>query len=183
MEDYQIVELYWQRSEDAIGETSRKYGGMLNRLSYSLLSSREDAEECVNDTYLRAWNQMPEDRPVYLGAYLAKIIRCLSVSRFRSEHRQKRGGMDRVTEELTDCIPDSADPRREYENGLLADAINRFLAELDEEKRRIFLRRYFYSEEISVIARDMGLGVSKVKTTLFRLRGSLKELLEQEGLM
>ena len=102
MEDYQIVDLYWARSEDAIGETSRKYGTMLNRISYSLLSSSEDAEECVNDTYLEAWNRMPEDRPTYLGAYLARIIRCLSVDRFRASHRQKRGGIAGILRDKDD---------------------------------------------------------------------------------
>ncbi len=181
MEDHQIVELYWQRSENAIGETSQKYGKMLKSLSFSLLSSTEDAEECVNDTYLEAWNSMPEDRPSYLGAYLAKIIRCLSISRFRSSHRLKRGGMGNITEELTDCIPDGFDPQRDYESGELRQTINRFLFELSEEKRRIFVRRYFYSDSIPDIARRMDLSVSKVKTTLFRLRAELKEQLEKEG--
>ena len=181
MEDYQIVDLYWSRSEEAIRETSRKYGKMLNGISYSLLSSSEDAEECVNDTYLEAWNRMPEDRPLYLGAYLAKIIRCLSISRFRSDHRKKRGGMGRITEELTDCIPDTWSCQQEYENGLLSDALNRFLFELSEEKRRMFIRRYFYSDSVSDIASRMRISPSKVKTTLHRLRGELKEFLEQEG--
>lgn len=182
MEDHQIVDLYWQRSEHAIGETQQKYGAMLHRVSYSLLSSREDAEECVNDTYLEAWNRMPEDRPSYLGAYLAKIIRCLSVSRFRSAHRQKRGGAGAATLELSDCIPDTWSADAEYENGRLADLLNDFLSELDEEKRRIFVRRYFYSDSIEEIAARMGLGKSKVKTTLFRLRGQLRERLEQEDI-
>ncbi len=182
MEDYQIVDLYWERSEQAIDSTARKYGAMLGGISYSLLSSLEDAEECVNDTYLEAWNRMPEDRPAYLGAYLAKIVRCLSIDRFRSAHRQKRGGIDNLTAELCECIPDTADPQREYENGMLRDSLNRFLSELSEEKRRIFIRRYFYSDDVADIARSMGLGVSKVKTTLFRLRAQLKEHLEREGL-
>lgn len=182
MEDYQIVDLYWARSEDAIDETSRKYGAMLNRISYSLLSSSEDAEECVNDTYLEAWNRMPQDRPAYLGAYLGKITRCLSVDRFRSAHRRKRGGLQSVTEELTDCVPDRTTPQTDYENDLLRGALNRFLAGLTEEQRRIFIRRYFYSDGISQIADRMGLSVSKVKTTLFRLREKLREQLEQEGI-
>ena len=182
MEDYQIVDLYWARSENAIGETSRKYGTMLNRISYSLLSSSEDAEECVNDTYLEAWNRMPEDRPAYLGAYLARIIRCLSVDRFRASHRQKRGGLQSVTEELLDCIPDSATPQTDLDNDLLRQALNRFLSELTEEQRRIFIRRYFYSDGVADIAARMNLGVSKVKTTLHRLRQRLREQLEQEGI-
>ncbi|MBQ9783361.1 MAG: sigma-70 family RNA polymerase sigma factor [Clostridia bacterium] len=181
MEDYQIVELYWQRSERAIGETAEKYGGLLSGISYSLLESSEDAEECVNDTYLEAWNRMPEDRPLYLGAYLAKIIRCLSISRFRAAHRQKRGRAQELTDELMACIPGGVDPQREYENGMLTASLNRFLADLSEEKRRIFVRRYFYSDQVSDIARHMGISSAKVKTTLFRLRAELKEHLEKEG--
>ena len=105
MEDHKIVDLYWQRSENAIKETSTKYGRMLDGISYSLLSSREDAEECVNDTYLEAWNKMPDDRPAYLGAYLSRIVRCISIDRFRASHRQKRGEAVELTDELADCIP------------------------------------------------------------------------------
>lgn len=181
MEDHQIVELYWQRSERAIGETAEKYGRMLGGISYSLLESSEDAEECVNDTYLEAWNRMPEDRPLYLGAYLAKIIRCLSISRFRAAHRQKRGRAETLTDELMACIPGGIDPQKEYESGLLTDSLNRFLAGLSEEKRRLFVRRYFYSDQISELALRMGIGSAKVKTTLFRLRAELREHLEKEG--
>ena len=181
MEDYQIVELYWQRSESAIDETAQKYGGMLARLSHSLLDSSEDAEECVNDTYLAAWNQMPEDRPSYLGAYLARIVRCLSINRFRAAHRQKRGTAQTLTDELMACIPDGTDPQKEYENGLLAASLNRFLGALSEEKRRIFVRRYFYADSIGDIADGMGMSVAKIKTTLFRLRADLKNHLEKEG--
>ncbi len=182
MEDYQIVDLYWQRSEEAIGATAQKYGAMLHRLSDSFLHSRSDAEECVNDTYLEAWNRMPEDRPAYLGAYLAKIIRCLSIDRYRREHRQKRGGPQSLAAELTDCIPSDFDLRADYENGRLARTLNRFISQLDEEKRYIFLRRYFYSDSVSDIAARLKIGQSKVKTTLHRLRKQLREILEQEEL-
>ena len=181
MEDYQIVDLYWERSERAIKETSDKYGKMLNGISYSLLSSSEDAEECVNDTYLQAWQRMPDDRPSYLGSYLAKIIRGLSIDRFRAVHRQKRGQTEELTDELCDCIPSGMTPNEEYENGRIAAVINKFLAELDEEKRRIFVRRYFYSDSLEDIAKRMRMSVPKIKTTLYRLRLRLKEYLEDEG--
>ena len=182
MEDYQIVDLYWARSEHAIRETDEKYGRLLQSISYSLLSSREDAEECVNDTYMEAWQRMPEDRPIYLGAYLSKIIRCLSVDRFRATHRQKRGGMGQILEELTECIPGGESPQEAYENRELARVINGFLEELDEEKRRMFVRRYFYSDSVDAIANRLKVSASKVKTTLFRLRGELKRRLEEEGI-
>lgn len=178
MEDYQIVDLYWARKEKAIAETEKKYGNMLRSLSYSLLSSREDAEECVNDTYLGAWNTMPSARPMYLGPYLSKIARRLSIDRWRHDHRAKRGGVGAITEELTDCIPDSDTPAIEYERGLLREELNNFLRALTEEKRAMFVRRYFYAQSTSTIASEMGVGEAKVKVTLHRLREQLKTRLE-----
>ena len=182
MEDYQIVDLYWQRSENAISETKKKYERMLSGISYSLLSSHEDAEECVSDTYLTAWQRMPDDRPAYLGAYLSRIIRCISIDRFRASHREKRGEAEELTDELAQCIPAGMTPAEEYENGRIAKVINAYLYGLDEEKRRIFVRRYFYSDSVENIATRMKIGTSKVKTTLYRLRGELKRCLEEEGI-
>ena len=182
MEDYRIVDLYWARNETAITESDRKYGGMLKSLSYSLLSSREDAEECVNDTYLDAWNAMPTARPEFLGAFLSKITRRISIDRWRREHREKRGGIAAV-EELNDCIPSESTVEGEYQNGVLAEAIYAFLASLPKEKRVIFLRRYFFSQPLSTIARELGMSEGKVKTVLFRLRERLRERLEAEKLL
>ena len=178
MEDYKIVDLYWERKERAIAETEKKYGKMLHSLSYSLLSSHEDAEECVNDTYLGAWNTMPDARPMYLGSFLSKITRRLSIDRWRREHRGKRGGVAGMVEELSDCIPDGDTPATEYERGLLRDELNAFLHTLTEEKRAIFLRRYFYAQPLSVIAKELGIGEAKVKVVLHRLREQLKQRLE-----
>ena len=178
MEDYQIVDLYWARKEKAIAETEKKYGKMLHSLSYSLLSSHEDAEECVNDTYLGAWNTMPSARPMYLGSFLSKITRRLSIDRWRREHREKRGGVAGVIEELTDCIPDEDTPAREYERGLLRGELNAFLRTLPEEKRAIFVRRYFYAQEIRTIAQEIGVSEANVKIVLHRLREQLKLRLE-----
>ena len=182
MEDHQIVELYWERSEQAIGESDKKYGRMLFSISLSLLSSREDSEECVSDTYLEAWNKMPTDRPSYLGAYLSKIVRCISVSRFRARHRDKRGGVGDITAELTECIPDTYDITAEYENGRLRELLNSFLLSLTEEKRYIFVRRYFYSDDIADIAAKTGMSIPKIKTSLHRIRKELGILLEKEGM-
>ena len=183
MEDFKIVDLYWQRSERAISETRAKYERMLSGISYSLLRSDEDAEECVNDTYLSAWNSMPSDRPIYLGAYLSKIIRALSIDRFRSKHSKRRGGFEELCEELDECIPDSSSIQEQYENGQLAKTINRFIAELPEEKRVIFIRRYFYSDSVEQIAARMGFTSSKVKTSLFRIREELRQILEKEDML
>ena len=181
MEDYRIVDMYWDRDEGAIAESDRKYGRMLNSLSFALLSSREDAEECVNDTYIDAWNAMPTARPDNLGAFLSKITRRISIDKFRKQHRQKRGGLDNLTLELTDCIPSSESVESEYENGRLKETLDSFLYSLDKEKRVMFVRRYFYSHSVEQISEQMNISVAKVKTTLFRVRKSLKEYLEKEG--
>lgn len=182
MEDFKIVDLYWERSERAISETRSKYEKMLSGISFSLLNSREDAEECVSDTYLSAWNKMPTDRPIYLGAYLSKIIRALSIDRFRSRHIKRRGGFEELCDELDECIPDNTSIEAQYYNGQLAKAINRFLEGLPEEKRVIFVRRYFYSDSVEQIADRIGSSSSKVKTSLFRMREELRQILEKEGL-
>ena len=183
MEDFEIVDLYWAREEKAISESDRKYGRMLLSLSFSMLSSHEDAEECANDTYLAAWNAMPTDRPTYLGAFLSKITRNLSLDRYRVSHREKRGGVEGLLEELTECIPDRSSVEEEYENGRLADALNAFLASLDAEKRAIFLRRYYYSQSIAEIALSLRMSEGKVKVTLHRIREKLRRELEVKDLL
>ena len=182
MEDKRIVDLYWDRSESAISETQTKYGRLLYSLSFSLLSSREDAEECVNDTYIAAWNSMPDERPEYLGAFLCKIDRRISINKYNSLHRQKRGGASLIIEELSDCIP-SEDPYDAYENERLKTTLNRFLGELPAEKRVAFVKRYFYSKPIRDISYEMKISEGKLKTMLFRIREQLYSLLEKEGLL
>ena len=135
MEDRGIVDLYWARSEDAISESDKKYGRMLRSLSFSLLSSREDAEECVNDTCLDAWAAMPDARPELLGAFLSKITRRISIDRFRERHREKRGGIDNLLLELNECIPFSEDPDTVYESQRIREILNGFLLSLSKEKR------------------------------------------------
>jgi len=183
MEDYQIVDLYWSRSEQAIEQSERKYGRMLQSISLSLLHSAQDAEECVSDTYIAAWNRMPEERPQYLGAFLSKIVRHISISRFRREHRQKRGGMDNFVEELSECIPTGTTVQQEYENGRLAQTLNRFLYGMEEQRRAVFLRRYFYGQSIEQISAEMGIKAGSVKSMLFRSREALRLLLEKEELL
>ena len=184
MEDIQIVTLYFERNEAAISQSDIKYGKILRSLSFSYLSSREDAEECVNDTYLDAWNTIPPQRPVYLGAFLSKITRRISIDRFRREHSAKRGGMGNLTEELTECIPDhSPSPSQELENQRIGNVINAFLATLPTEKRVMFTQRYFFAKSVSEIASAMGLSPTNVKVTLHRLREGLRHELEREELL
>jgi len=183
MEDYQIVDMYWSRNEAAITQSDRKYGRMLTSLSASLLSSLPDAEECVNDTYLAAWGNMPTDRPTYLGAYLAKITRRISVDRYRHMHRQKRGGLNSITAELSECIPDTETVQEAYNNERLSEAINRFVRELDEKKRIVFVRRYFCGEPVEMIAKETGMKSGTVKNLLFRTREALRDMLLREDLL
>ena len=184
MEDFAIVDLYWARDERAIAESDGKYGRMLSSLSYSLTGSHQDAEECVSDTYIAAWNGMPEDRPEFLGAYLSKIIRRISISRFRSEHRQKRGGSgaDVVLDELGECIPDSWDVNADFENGRLRSLLDGFVGGLPQMQRNIFVLRYFCSKSVREIALQLGVSEGKVKTVLHRVRLALKRLLDEEGM-
>lgn len=185
MEDFAIVDLYWARNERAIAESDSKYGRMLSSLSYSLTGSHQDAEECVSDTYLAAWNSMPEDRPDFLGAYLSKIIRRISVSRFRSEHRQKRGGSgaDVVLDELGECIPDAWDVDADFENGRLRGVLNSFVGSLPQPRRDVFVLRYFCSKSVREIAVQLGMTEGKVKTLLHRTRLALKQILDEEGML
>ena len=182
MEDCKIVDLYWASSESAIEQTERKYGRMLTSISVSLVPSAEDAEECVSDTYIAAWNSMPDERPIYLGAFLSKIVRRISIDKFRAIRSKKRGGADILIDELTECIPSSEDVQTQYDNKMPAEALNRFLLSLEDEKRHIFIRRYFYSDQLDEIARRMNISEGKVKTVLFRVRNALRNYLEEEGI-
>lgn len=183
MEDRQIVELYWQRDERAIAESDARYGRMLQSLSMSILHSPSDAEECVNDTWLSAWNAMPTDRPDLLGAYLSRITRNHSITRYRYLHAGKRSaGGDTPFEELEDCLPDSGDmPFEQMENRRLADLLNRFLSSLDPDKRIVFVRRYYYCDSVADLERLTGFGPEKIKSMLARMRKSLAVWLKREG--
>ena len=184
MEDRDIVELYWQRCDRAISETEAKYGRYCRALAFNLLNSREDSEECVNDTWLRAWNLMPDKRPALLSPFLGGITRNLAISMYRRKSSKKRGGgeLPLALEELRDCIPSGADPQREYESREFARAIGRFVSRLPETERRVFVSRYWYLASVADISRRAGFSISKTKSMLLRIRGRLREYLREEGL-
>lgn len=184
MEDEKIIDLYWARQETAIIETDRKYGGYCRTISIHILNSQEDSEECVNDTWLRAWDSMPPKRPDFLAAFLGKIVRNLSISRYRMNHARKRGSgeTDLLLMELEECIPSGKSVEEEIEGKETAAAIDRFLEGIDAESRNIFVRRYFYVDSIREIAERFEISESKVKSQLFRLRNRLKDHLEKEGI-
>ncbi len=184
MEDNQIVDLYWARSEKAISETSNKYGHYCYYIAYNILHSKEDSEECVNDTYLNAWNAMPDQRPNILSAFLGRITRNLSLQRWEKYTAQKRGAgqVPLVLDELQDCIPATDKTDHIVDDLMLADLLNRFLASLTAEKRIIFMRRYWYLCPVAEIASDFAISESKVKMSLLRSRNELKLLLTKEGI-
>lgn len=185
MDDQKIIDLYWSRSETAITETDQKYGKYCYSIAYNILTNNEDAEESVSDTYMAAWKAMPPRRPSILASFLGKITRHLSIDRWRSRNRYKRGGGEIVLalEELEDCIADSQTVEMALERKQLAVVFNRFLDSLPEMDRRVFLCRYWYLDPIADIAGYYGFSVSKVTSMLHRTRKKLRTTLEKEGLL
>lgn len=184
MEDQQIITLYWARSEDAIAETSRKYGRYCHTIAYNILQNESDSEECVNDTYWRIWKMIPPKRPVIFSAMLAKVTRNLALDRRKYYSTEKRGGnqTDITLDELKDCIPVRKTEDEIIEKQLLVDALNHFLKGLSQEVRTVFMLRYWYFCSIRQIADELGRSESYVKMTLMRTRKQLKIALEKEGI-
>ena len=182
MEDQDIIAGLFRRDDSALEELQKAYGAKLLRLAKRFLKSREDAQEAVNDAYLRTWQTIPPQRPEYLFAYVSQLCRHAALEKVDWLTAQKRSApVVELTEELAQCLPDPA-PEREAESRELGEALNGFLGTLDREKRGIFLRRYWYGDSIRDIATRCGAGESKVKTTLYRLRKDLKDYLEKEGI-
>lgn len=185
MDDKQILDLYWARSERAISETADKYGRYCHYIAYNILHSAEDSEECVNETWLKAWRAMPPKRPDRLSVFLGKITRNLSLNRYRQYNAEKRGGGQTALalEELQECIPAAGSVEQIVDDLALTEVLNRFLASLPGERRKIFMRRYWYLSSVKEIAEDFGVGESKVKMALLRSRNELKNQLEKEGIV
>jgi len=182
MSDAAIVDLYWQRNETAIKETENKYSGYLSKIAYNILSDFEDSKECVNDTYLKAWNSMPEHKPNELSTYLGRITRQVSIDVYRKRSTKKRQSNLSVSlSEVEECVPGKSSPEREAEASLLDGLINAYLRTLPNEKRTVFLCRYFFLDSMKDIAENHGMSVANVKTILHRTRLGLKKYLEKEG--
>ena len=182
MEDKQIVDLYWERSEIAILETSKKYGKMCYSIAYKILRNNEDSEECLNDTYMGAWNSMPTNRPNVLTAFLAKITRTLSINKYVYNSAQKRGGGESTLalDELTNHIQ-SADNTETIINEIhLSRVLNEFLDSLSERNHDIFLSRYWENSTIAEIADMYGMNQNTVKTALHRMKEAFREILINE---
>ncbi len=183
MEDCRIIELYWQKNADAISETSSKYGAYCFTIADHILNNAEDSEECVNDTWLHAWNAMPPQRPNVLRMFLAKITRNLSVNRFNARSAEKRGGGEiiLVLDELADCLAGGTDAEAAYEVKELEECIRRFVRGLPERDGNVFVRRYFFTEPVASIAGQYGLTENNVAVILSRTRKKLKVKLAKEG--
>ena len=184
MDDKQIIDLYWARSESAIAETDKKYGRFCRRIAFNILANRQDSEECVSDTYLKTWSIIPPKRPVKLSTFLGKITRNLALNRYEKYTAQKRGSgeVPVALDELAECIPDPNSVEQAVDNRILVDKLNIFLEGLPAETRKIFMRRYWEVCSIQEIAELYGISESKVKVSLFRTRGKLKSFLEREGI-
>lgn len=183
MDDLQIIDLYWKRSEAAIQETDRKYGKFCYGLAMNVLGNREDAEESVSDTYFATWNALPPNRPTYLMAFLGKLSRRISIDHWRSSSAQKRGGgqIQLCLDELAECA--SSDPS--IEDAAVSKeacaALNLFLDGLPQEERTIFVRRYFLMDPVADIARSFRYTEDKVRSMLSRTRKKLYTKLTKEG--
>ncbi len=184
MEDQQIIELYWQRSEEAIAQTARKYGRYCHTIAYNILQNQCDSDECVNDTYMHAWNCIPPRRPTLFSALLAAITRNLALDRYKRDRARKRGGgqVELALDELGECLPGGQSEEELIENRVLTEALNRFLASLPEQNRKIFMLRYWYLCSVGKIAQSLGLSESSVKMSLLRTRRQLKTMLQKEGI-
>ena len=183
MEDREIIGLYWNRDEQALVETQTKYGGYCRSIAWNILKNKQDTEECVNDTWLRAWNAIPPQRPAILSVFLGTITRNLSLDRWRSANAKKRGAgqFPRVFDELEHCVPAGVSLENRITQADLSRLLDRFLQGLNQKDRCVFVQRYWYTDPICDIAYRYRMTESAVKVSLHRSRNKLKALLKQEG--
>ena len=179
MEDSQILALFWQRSQQALAETARKYGPLCLRIARNILPVREDAEECVSDAYQRAWENIPPQRPRHLSAWLGRVVRNLAVNRYQKEHAQKRGGMKLLLSELEECVPSPQSIETQLQEKELTEFLNCWLKGLPQKDRVLFVRRYWYGLPLQELA--AGQNAHALAQRMYRLRQSLKAALEKEG--
>lgn len=187
MQDEKIIELYFKRDEGALVETSDKYGNYCRSIAWIILNDEETAKECFNDTLYHSWQAIPPKRPNCLKTFLGKITRNVSIKRLEKVYAQKRGGGEAILalDELEECVPNAGTTEEEriVENMVIRDVLNAFLASLPKQNRRIFMRRYGYCSSIGEIATAFDLSEVNVRTTLFRIRGRLKQDLEKAGVV
>ncbi|MBQ7669808.1 MAG: sigma-70 family RNA polymerase sigma factor [Clostridia bacterium] len=178
LSDDDITELYFERNEDALAATERKYGRLFLSIAAGITGSAEDAAECVNDAYMKLWKSIPPEKPRSLRAYGAKIVKNLSVNRAEYNCAERRGGGE-IMAELDESVPDES--ASEIEERELSSTIDSFLRTLDRENRVVFVLRYWHCMSVENVAKRVGCSVSNVKSKLFRTRKKLKDYLEKEG--
>ena len=183
IEDNDIIQLFFDRNENAIKETSIKYGNYCSSIAKNILKNCEDAEECVNDTYLKAWNVIPPSRPTMLKTFLGRITRNISINLYKKLKADKRGNgqIPIILDELSECVSGGTTPYQELENAEFLRTINSFLEKIPQEKRVMFVRRYWYSDSISDIAKRCGVSENSVSVSLNRLRKRLYNYLSERG--
>ena len=183
MEDEKIIQLIWDREEQGLRELSDKYNNYCHSISYRIVHDEEDAMECVNDTWFRTWNAIPPKRPAVLPGFLAKIVRNLSLNRYRHVHTERTGGnsVDIALEELQECVSDGRTVEEQIELRELSTSIARFLNRQSERNRAIFLQRYFYMMQTKEIAEKLGIREGTVRSILSRMRKDLRGWLEKEA--
>lgn len=185
MEDLKIIELYEQRSENAIEETRIKYGAYLKTIAYNILHNQEDSEECLQDSYMKTWNAIPPAKPNSLKSFIGRIARNTALDKYNKENAGKRGGgeLDLVYEELSECLAAGTveTPESEFELKELTALINDMLSDFSEDARNIFVLRYWYMYSDREIASRLGFTENKVRTSLSRTRAVLKDLLKEQG--
>ena len=183
MTDDKIIQLFFQREEVAIEETQKKYGSYCFKIANNILNNREDSEECLNDTWLKAWESIPPTRPTYFNLFLAKITRNFAINTYRSKHTHKRGKgeMALVLDELEECITGETDVETLYIAEELQSSINKFVRGLSEKDGNVFIRRYFYADSIKDISNRYHISENNVRVMLNRTRNKLKLRLEKEG--
>jgi len=185
MEDDRIVALYWERSETAIDETAQKYGSYCYAIAHGLLRVASDSEECVNDTYMAAWDCIPPHKPAKLSTFLGKLTRRLAVDRLRKQGTDKRGGgeLPLVLDELSECVASSSTVETDIDRRLLIQALRTFIDTLSTAQRDVFFRRYWYAQSIEDIASAYRWSNEKVKSMLHRIRKKLQQHLQKEGFL
>ena len=183
MDDEKIVQLYCERNEQAIQETANKYGNYCNSIAKNILGNNEDAEECVNDTYLNTWNSIPPHKPKMLSTFLGKIVRNLAFNKYKHDHADKRGGgeLPLVLDELAECVSGNENIADAFVMKEIVSAINEFLSTLSEIKRNLFIRRYWYTESIVDIAKSYDMESTAVSMMLNRIRSKLHNNLIERG--
>ena len=183
MEDSQIIDLYWERDERAISETDQKYGDYCRTIANNILTDREESEKCVNDVYWRVWNSIPPERPRILRAWLGKITRNAAINLWNLNHAKKRfGGMELLLSELDECVPSASSVELETETSEIGKCISAWLRSLPPDARKLFVRRYFSGESVRSLAQELRISPEKITQKLYRLRRSLKQILEKEGI-